>query len=513
MNRVEFKFNYKFLTCFLLGLIVFTALQFRARGVFSDPDGFYHAKVSQLLQHGQLTDAFAWLPYTTWAHGFADQHYLYHLVLIPFNTAQALPVSVVVFGLLFFAAFIALLHKLKTPGVVGWVLLMLLGSVDFLFRINLVKANTLSLALMCVTLLLLIAWQQKKSALLAALIALTSFVFVWTYGGFVFLPLLVGGYCLAMLISHKKIDYIPFLAMVGGIAFGLLLHPHAGHLLESLSNQLFQTGLRAGSEVPAGNEWLSYNLSWFIKSNIVVLFLWLMSFAVAVKKFINKDLDWPSLWLQIIAVAFLGLALWHRRFIEYYIPFAVLATAVTLSPYLIRIRWTDIKNAFLGHWQFQIAAVLVSSGVVFSFGWNFNEALKALQDGTKYDAYKGAAEAIAGASAEGDMVINTQWDQFPQLWYWSSKNNYIAGMDPTFLYLQEPEKYWQWRKISDDEPDEWESIEQLHDLAQSLQGKYLFVETARNPEIEDYIKINDTASNFFSLLYEKDGTVVYQVIP
>ncbi len=496
----------------LLALAIFTTLQFKSMGVFADPDGFYHAKVSQLLQHGQLQASFPWLPYTTWSGGFADQHYLYHLLLIPFNSAQALPISVVVFSLMFVALFLLTLKKLNVPGSIWWTALLLLGSVDFLFRINLVKANTLSLVLMLSMILLLVAWHQKKSKALVAGMAVVSFVFVWTYGGFVFLPLIVGAYGLAILIADMKIDLISSIAMIAGITLGLVLHPHAYNVLQSLNNQLFQTGLGAGTAVPAGTEWLSYNPAWFIKSNVLVLFVWSLSLIVIAKKFTTK-IGWQTLWPQILAVLFFVLAIWHRRFIEYFVPFAVLASSITLAPYLMKIKWVDVKNAFAQHWQFRAVAAVVTLVIATTFWWNFNQVSILLNDGSRFDAYQSAAKAISEASQPGDMVINTQWDQFPQLWYWNSKNSYIAGMDPTFFYLQDPEKYWDWRKIADDDSAQWGSVEELHSIVrQTLKAKFVFIDNDRNPNLYQFIQDNDLDQRYFKSLMVGGNSLVFEAL-
>lgn len=507
LKFIKSKKNYYI--SFFIAFIVFSGLQYYAKGFFSDPDGFYHAKASQLLADGKLTDNFLWLPFTTWNQGFADQHYLYHLALTPLDSVNNLPISVVVFGLIFCGLFLMLLNKLKIPGVIWWTLLLLLSSIDFLFRINLVKASTLSLALMCLTLILLVSSNEKRIAFKVFLISLVSFVFVWTYGGFIFLPVLVGAYSFAILISKKKLEYAPILAIGAGIGLGILLHPHDGHLIQSLNNQLFQTGLRAGSKVPAGNEWLPYDLLWFVKSNLILLIVWFTSLGLAVKEVKKKEIEWKVICLQIIAVLFLLLALWHRRFIEYYVPFAVLASATTISPYLVQIKWVEVKKIFSKHWQFRVAVNLLVLGVVLTFGYNTYQVAQYLKNGTKFDAYKGAAQAIANASNVGDIVLDTQWDQFPQLWYWDSKNYYMVGMDPTFLFIQDPDKYWAWRKIADDRPEDWDNVGATYDLIKNkLHSSFVFVEVSRNPNIKVFLDQNHA---LFEVIYNSSELAVYKV--
>src|SRR5688500_18714804 len=85
----------------IVGVCIIALIQFGIEGTFSDPDGFYHAKVSQLMEQGELESQFPWLQFTTWRAEYADQHYLYHWLLIPFNSIELLPVSIVVFAAIF----------------------------------------------------------------------------------------------------------------------------------------------------------------------------------------------------------------------------------------------------------------------------------------------------------------------------------------------------------------------------------------------------------------------------
>lgn len=499
-----------YLISFGLALAVFAGLQYQARGVFADPDGFYHAKVSQLLVHGNLTDQYIWMPFTTWANGFADQHYLYHLLLSPFNQVDSLPVSIVIFGIIFFIALLVLFYKFKVSGVIWWAALILFGSVDFIFRLNLVKANALSLVLMFLVLILLLQWQQNRSKINLLLMSAASFIFVWTYGGFVFLPVLVGGYVLAIYITQKKFDLWPLLIIILGIGLGMLFHPHSGHLIESLGNQLFQTGLRAGSEVPAGNEWLQYNLFWFVKSNLIVLIVWLFSIGIIIHKLIRSKLSWQEIWLQILAIFFFFLAMQHRRFIEYFVPFAVLASAIVFEPFFSKIEWQEVKNTIKKYWQFRFVLLFVTITITLTFGWNFNQVASYVKQGTSSHQYEHAAQAIAEQSNPGDMVLNTQWDQFPQLWYWNSKNYYMAGMDPTFMYLQDPVRYWQWRKIADDNTDDWKDATATHlMIKESLATKFIFIETDRNSNIIEFL---DQYPQFFEPFFSEDNIAVYKVL-
>lgn len=487
--------------CFLLALLVIGGMQYYVRGHYPDPDGFYHAKASQLLVEGNLQDQFPWLYFTTWNEQYADQHYLYHWLLVPFNTIDKLPFSIIVFALIFVSLFIATLSQFNIRFKPFWVSILLFSSIDFLFRINLVKANTISLALLCTVVILMYRYHLKPTLYSIAGIGFVSAMFVWTYGGFVFVPFLLGAYALtyvtskrSLSISTLKIATIPVLVSIVGIGIGMVFHPHSHNLYSLLIDQIFRTGLGAGSVVPAGNEWLPFDLVWLFKSNILILTIWAFSIILYVKAMYlelqNKRLQDYTLvtWLQITTLGLFALTLWHRRFIEYFIPFAVLASALTYQIYLQNIEWKNIK-LILKSWQVKAASIIILTLLLVAFTYNIKSSAQSLKSGEGDKVYKNAAVWIQQNSDYGDIVLNTQWDQFPQLFYYNDKNYYIVGLDPTFMYINDSQLYWQWRIIADDDNAQWESAVQVKGIiSEDLNAKFIIIDRDRNPNIVDYLE-------------------------
>jgi hypothetical protein len=530
------SFWINFALAILISGLVLGWLQYSARGVFADPDGFYHAKASQLLSQGKLTDTFPWLYYTTWNTHYADQHYLYHWLLVPFNTIQKLPFSIVLFGLVFISLFLAVLRRYKSSYFILWIILLLGSSTDFLFRINVVKANTLSLALLCLITLLVYGFhyahnsKQKFVNLLG--IGLVSAIFVWTYGGFVFVPFLLLAYFVAGLFAQllTKVNWelislrdliLPLLISILGITIGMVLHPQHGHIFSLMYDQLFQTGLGAGSVVPVGNEWHAFNFSWFIQSNVLTVTVWGVSFGLVVHSVINYLKRTPDfievskkfeliLWLQFTSIGLLILTLWHRRFIEYWIPFALLAAAVTIQPYLENITKEKFIDAFR-YWQMKVAVLAVLIASVATIGFNVHYTLNSLRRSESSSLLQPASEWLKENSNAGDIVFNTEWDQFPQIFYWNDKDYYIVGLDPTFMYIENPSLYWDWRKIADDKPKNWDSIQEVYDILKNrFKAKYVFLDTEKNVDLYDYL-VSEQARDLFEIGFEDSKATVFVI--
>ena len=88
----------------------------------------------------------------------------------------------------------------------------------------------------------------------------------------------------------------------------------------------------------------------------------------------------------------------------------------------------------------------------------------------------------------------------------------MVGLDPTFMYLYDQELYWQWRKVADDNPDDWQSVEQLHYVvSDQLKAKYIFIETDRNGDLYDYINSEDPKQEFFQLGFDEGQIAIFSV--
>ena len=68
------------LLLYVLGLYAATALL--QDGLF-ERDGYYHARLAQLLPERGLSREFPWTQLSTWKEGYCDKEVLYHLAMAP----------------------------------------------------------------------------------------------------------------------------------------------------------------------------------------------------------------------------------------------------------------------------------------------------------------------------------------------------------------------------------------------------------------------------------------------
>src|SRR5581483_2873430 len=61
--------------------------------------------------------------------------------------------------------------------------------------------------------------------------------------------------------------------------------------------------------------------------------------------------------------------------------------------------------------------------------------------------YSGAGEWLAQHTLPGERVFATDWDDFPRLFYYDTRDVYLVGLDPTYMALYDQSLYLRWRDI------------------------------------------------------------------
>lgn len=497
----------KTLTFFCATFLALLLLQYNPVG-FGDPDGYYHVKMAKILGDGTILHSFSWLTQTSWETVFADQHFLYHLILIPFVKLHDFIGPQILNALLVTTALFLIYWILQKQGVRYpwfWTLLAL-TSQQFLGRMLLVKAVPLGI----IGLLLVVYLMIKRKP---GWLALVSALFVLAYGGFVFIPLILLCYVLACLAAKKIPDIQLIAAALGGLLAGLLLHPNTLELSYHLYNQIFEAGL--GYSVSVGNEWLSPRPTQFIIGNILVLIIWILSLAAWFSA-AGKN-EFKKLFLQLIAASFLLLTFKSSRFIEYFIPFAIIAAAVAMKPHLSRL--TNLQFV-LDRCLRQIRFLPVVLGIVSLLGaillnsMRVSQSIKYKRDVTDYI---GAAQYLKQATADQGIVLNTRWEHFPMLFYLNDSNRYIVGMDPMFMYNRDSRTYWLWYHISRDEnfvcgertcDKEETTSDSLPELMRAIfHAKHVLVSRSTNPNLLETL----TGHLRFEASYEDNHFAVFKL--
>jgi hypothetical protein len=111
------------------------------------------------------------------------------------------------------------------------------------------------------------------------------------------------------------------------------------------------------------------------------------------------------------------------------------------------------------------------------------------------ERFRAAAEFLK-REAPGQLVSNAQWGDYQFLFFLNSETMYMTGIEPTFMYLASPRKYWLWQHASDDEAStcgrefcaDAERTDIPRALRDELGARYVFAEHALNPRLEELLR-------------------------
>ena len=71
-----------------------------------------------------------------------------------------------------------------------------------------------------------------------------------------------------------------------------------------------------------------------------------------------------------------------------------------------------------------------------------------LSGGTPFAQFKGIGDWLKTNTPRGSIVLHSDWDESPVLFYQNDWNYYIVGLDPTFMYEYNKDLYWKWVNIT-----------------------------------------------------------------
>jgi hypothetical protein len=503
-------------------IIYFVCLWLQATPTFLDPDSFYHLKMAKLIAaRGPILD-FPWLQFTVLKDYYVDHHFLYHVLAIPF-----IKILGDFEGMKFYSACLATIfifccylflkrYRLKYA---GFFTLLLLTAPVFLFRANLTKATAFSLILLFAGVYCLF---KHKYWLLFVL----AFVYVWSYGGFILLLIMAALYSLAeasydtfrQTFTQKKIRrYIGrfcrqlfkssnlknLVAVFLGLLLGIILNPYFPQNLKFYWQQLVQIGIiNYRNVVNVGGEWYPYQISELVAHGgaiIVIGALAIIVFLIFIKK--QQPI---SLFFLITTLLFLALSLKSKRYAEYFVPHLFFFSAFTFNYCLSAVNHQTIINALRQDFfrLYQVAQIwliiligLIPALMIGGLNNTKNEYAK----GFAFTAFSGIADYLQRNSQSGDIVLHTDWGDFPMLFYYNDKNYYIVGLDPTFMYKYNPDLYTLYADITMAK----RSTNLYQDIKETFRAKYVIVNKGRSQLARNLQ--ND--GNFIKVYEDKDGAV------
>jgi hypothetical protein len=509
-----------FAAAITIGLI-FWRLQFSTDAICcGDFDGYYHVKWSRLLweslKQGNFPPLFTWLPLTTLdPKNYVDHHLLFHGFQIPFTGLRD-PLGPKIAAALFagVAVFLCywLLVRYRVRYSLIWLLALLACSAPFLYRLNMAKAPPFAIIYLIIGTYLLF---RKKYWPLIPL----AFLFTLTYDMFVLLILAAIIWTIVIAWTERRFDWRPLVWVLAGTVAGLVINPYFPTNLQLFYAHLRMKANPSNFSTEVGKEWYPYSSLEFLGNSLVACVAMVVGY-IAFDPSDRKRAHHPLYFLFLATVLMVATAIW-KRFAEYWPPFAILFCAFALQPWLegARSSLTRLPTDMLDELQpfldrprtvrstkeedfralvhaigIGVVAVLLATVLFF----NLRVTRADIADSKPHDYYRKGAEWMRANIPAGQLVFNTNWDEFPRLFYYDPLHRYISGLDPTYLHDKNPALSQLYVRITLGEEDDPGPL-----IRDRFGARYVFTDNYHH----DFFN-NANTSGWFEIVYEDNECTV-----
>lgn len=409
----------------------------------ADNDGYYHMKMGWLIRQQGLKPDFVWLPLSILdREHFYNHHMLYQIYLGLFSgdgssaaMISGAKIASIVMPSLAFVAVWWLLRGQQVAWAALWAIALCAISEAFLYRMSQPRAQSAAL----LVLILALHWLlQRRYLYLLPL----GFVFVWLYNAFPLILVLAAVYVAAAFLSERELAWRALVYPALGIALGLLINPYFPQNISFIISHVAPK-VTDPTATAVGNEWYPYQTWTLVQNSGGALALWLLG--VLAVGWRGRRFDRAQLTGFGLSVVFGYMLFQSRRFVEYFPPFALIFAALTIGPLLSD--WLATARS-----RFRLARPIAGAGLALIVGalafQTLPEARNLMADSRPAETYADASAWLRSNTEPGSTVFQTDWDDFPRLFFYNSSNIYTAGLDPTYLELYDAQLYDLWVAIT-----------------------------------------------------------------
>jgi hypothetical protein len=449
----------KALTLFLIGSIVISISSYiqSTNPYFAGFDAYTHVKIAELFLKKGILHKFPWLYYTPFREHFVDDHFLFHIFLMPFvflfGKFLGAKFAIIIIQVFLFITFYLFLSKNKILYPFFWTISLFALPAPFIWRLNLIRP----LGLFLLFLMLFLYFLFSKNIKFLFLISFLTALLAQTASLYIIIILLV--YSLIYYLQKKKFLLKLLIFGIIGLLTGLIINPYFPYNLKFVYNFL---KLSYVFQLSHATELFSYSMLEYVKLSFFPLSI--LTFSIVIIFIYNYKQSPESITLFVISIFFLILLSRHQRFIEMWAPFTFLSGIFLLNPFLKNInsppqikRKDNIKNKYNNLLLLSIFLILpcqlLYNNIILIKQWT--------KPAFDIPQTKEAITFIKNNSHKGDIIFIQNWSIFPYYFFFNDKNYYPFGMDPLFMYLYSPELYKKFLFITSQSNSIWVAGEKI----------------------------------------------------
>jgi hypothetical protein len=523
---------------FIAIAMVMLFLQFRTTAICcGDWDGYYHIRWSSLLwenfSSGKWLPTFQWLPLTVLnPQDYNDHHFLFHLAQIPFlwlfEPVMAAKVAAVVFSTLAIFSVYWLLHYYKVDYQLIWLGGILTCATMFFYRMNMAKAPPLTIIFTVVGIYMLF---ERKYVWLLPLM----FAFVWTYSLFPILLIAAIIWTVIIAWNERKLEWRPFAYTSAGMVLGNVINPYFPQNLVLFWEHAY-TKIKIGSDfaVAVGGEWYPYTGMELLTHFPVAMIAMLIGYVLFMPR--NGKLPERATFFLMFVTILLAAQFRSKRFAEYFPPFAILFGAFSWQAFMTRpvaelpedfrreiepYLDADKKSAKAKNWAvakqvgvwalgaFLFIYFLIGMVGLQQIGIDHGGLMSTIKGNEANDKYERAMTWATGTDEHevenipaGERFFNANWDDFPKLFFYDQKHSYVYGLDPNYLYSENPDLYKLLTEIT-----EGKTNEAGPQIREQFGANYVFADARENDQM--IAKLLD--SGWADIVYEDDEARILKI--
>lgn len=504
--------------------VVFWKLQFSTDAICcGDFDGYYHIKWSRMLWDGlrnrSFPPIFTWLPLTTLNPSrYVDHHFLFHIFQIPFTRGDgrlgAKIASVIFASTAVLSCYWLLVHH-RIRYVLVWLVALLACSSPFLYRLNMAKAPPFAIIYLIIGIYFLF---KKKYWVLGPL----AFVFTLTYDMFVLLILAALTWMAVIGWTERRFEWRPIAWVLVGTAAGFIINPYFPKNLALFYQHLKIKLVPSEFSTKVGQEWYPYNSWEFIGNSLVACVAMVVGY-IAFDPADRKRAGHPLFFLIFSTALMIMTARW-KRIAEYWPPFAVMFSAFALQPWLQGARSaliglpTDVLEELqpfldrkepgpqpIAEDRTELVRIIVAAVVAVLLGFvllfNLRATVGDIKSSEPHSYYRAGAQWMRANIAPAQIIFNTDWDDFPRLFYYDPTHNYVSGLDPTYLLDKDPALSRLYERITlGDEEDPGPKIRDR------FGARFVFTDNGHDRFFNNAIE-----SGWFEIVYEDTDCTILRI--